>query len=134
MVIVNIIVITVKILIFVDVIGVIVSILLIIISIIIVISNVLLLSHHQQQLFFLLISNIFWYALFSCQYYCYYCYCYYYCFHYLHYFLQICSELNQSSLRRVREWGGPKGEWRWQVSEEPAGKMFQVRVSEYERD
>lgn len=38
---------------------------------------------------------------------------------------KICSELNQSSLRRVREWGGPKGEWRWQVSEEPAGKMFQ---------
>ncbi|XP_064112900.1 endonuclease/exonuclease/phosphatase family domain-containing protein 1-like isoform X2 [Macrobrachium nipponense] len=38
---------------------------------------------------------------------------------------KICSELNQSSLRRVREWGGPKGEWRWQVSEEPAGLMFQ---------
>ncbi|XP_042882252.1 endonuclease/exonuclease/phosphatase family domain-containing protein 1-like isoform X3 [Penaeus japonicus] len=38
---------------------------------------------------------------------------------------KICSELNQSSLRRVREWGGPKGEWRWQVSEEPAGRMFQ---------
>ncbi|ROT74900.1 Endonuclease/exonuclease/phosphatase family domain-containing protein 1 [Penaeus vannamei] len=36
---------------------------------------------------------------------------------------KICSELNQSSLRRVREWGGPKGEWRWQVSEEPAGKI-----------
>ncbi|XP_071516679.1 endonuclease/exonuclease/phosphatase family domain-containing protein 1-like isoform X2 [Panulirus ornatus] len=38
---------------------------------------------------------------------------------------KICSELNQSSLRRVREWGGPKGEWRWQVSEEPAGHMHQ---------
>nr|XP_045617996.1 endonuclease/exonuclease/phosphatase family domain-containing protein 1-like [Procambarus clarkii]XP_045617997.1 endonuclease/exonuclease/phosphatase family domain-containing protein 1-like [Procambarus clarkii] len=38
---------------------------------------------------------------------------------------RICSELNQSSLRRVREWAGPKGEWRWQVSEEPAGRMIQ---------
>lgn len=43
-------------------------------------------------------------------------------------FMQICCELNQSSLRRVREWGGPKGEWRWQVSEEPAGHMFQVKL------
>nr|XP_053629868.1 endonuclease/exonuclease/phosphatase family domain-containing protein 1-like isoform X2 [Cherax quadricarinatus] len=38
---------------------------------------------------------------------------------------KICSELNHGSLRRVREWSGPKGEWRWQVSEEPAGFVFQ---------
>lgn len=40
--------------------------------------------------------------------------------------LQICSELNQGTLRRVREWGGARGEWRWQVSDEPAGRMAQV--------
>ncbi|KAK7066108.1 hypothetical protein SK128_026296, partial [Halocaridina rubra] len=39
---------------------------------------------------------------------------------------KICCELNHGNLRRVREWGGPKGEWRWQVSEEPAGYMFQA--------
>ncbi|XP_063877592.1 endonuclease/exonuclease/phosphatase family domain-containing protein 1-like isoform X2 [Scylla paramamosain] len=36
---------------------------------------------------------------------------------------KICCELNHSSLRRVREWTGAKGEWRWQVSEEPVGDM-----------
>ncbi|XP_068220407.1 endonuclease/exonuclease/phosphatase family domain-containing protein 1-like [Palaemon carinicauda] len=39
---------------------------------------------------------------------------------------KICSELNQATMRRVREWAGPRGEWRWQVSEEPAGRMFQA--------
>ncbi|KAK3867572.1 hypothetical protein Pcinc_026976 [Petrolisthes cinctipes] len=38
---------------------------------------------------------------------------------------KICSELNQGTLRRVREWGGPRGEWRWQVSDEPAGRIAQ---------
>lgn len=42
--------------------------------------------------------------------------------------LQICCELNHSSLRRVREWTGSKGEWRWQVSEEPVGDMAQVSL------
>lgn len=38
---------------------------------------------------------------------------------------KICCELNHSSLRRVREWTGAKGEWRWQVSEETVGNMSQ---------
>ena len=27
-------------------------------------------------------------------------------------------------MRRIKEWHGPKGEWRWQVSDEPVGRMM----------
>ncbi|KAB7498344.1 hypothetical protein Anas_03231, partial [Armadillidium nasatum] len=31
-------------------------------------------------------------------------------------------ELNCGSLRRIKEWNGPKGDWRWQIGEDPIWK------------